>query len=86
MDSHGGWISSSLDLLRFGLCVDGSSAYTKVLTSGSIAVSAGRWLLGRPAGPLPAPRMHAVTGTPARLLLAAPRAGASSRSSAMSDD
>jgi hypothetical protein len=38
MDSHGGWISSSLDLTRFGLCVDGISSYHKVLSAGSIAV------------------------------------------------
>jgi hypothetical protein len=43
MDSHGGWISNSLDFTHAGLCVDGTSGYHKVLLAGSMA-------LGRCAG------------------------------------
>lgn len=36
MDSHGGWIASAADLLRFVFCVDGFATQTDIITPASI--------------------------------------------------
>jgi len=38
MDSHGGWIASATDLLRFTLCVDGFTTKPDILSASSIKI------------------------------------------------
>jgi N-acyl-D-amino-acid deacylase len=47
MDAHGGWIASTIDLLRFATAVDGRSTRPDVLTAASIGL-----MTAKPTSPL----------------------------------